>query len=600
MKYISLFIAVFVNMGILVTNAYADVPSTLHHQGRISVQGVNFEGTGDFRFLLYYAKTSGVITRLLWKNDDQKPETLTVPTTPVTVAVTKGLYSVQLGASPQVPLPLLAPSSDEQLYLRIWFDDGVNGIQQLSPDREISSVPFALRAASVANGSITSASLSSSIDIPNVLAGVEQIPVPQYWVSPQHPFSATFPTAFPSAPIVSSTPGILPTTINEITASGFSGTVDFPAAAQVPSDTITTESVATISAAIVDGRPAVSFSGDDGQTLKFAINASADGSGAWAISSIATGQPATGGLIGFSSLTVIDGKPAIAFQEGSPLGILKFAINSAADGSGIWSINTVAPGVGAVIGAQSLAMIDGRPAIAFSDSNVTPGQQFAINTAADGSGTWNLSDIGFPGLVFEGAALAVVDGRPAIAYHDQFGGLDSSLRFAINSMADATGSWTMTIVRPAGSQGVPYHFPRLALVNGFPAISFYFSGSTNSTVSSQRYRINTEVDATGSWNGLNLLGAQEDLIGAGSDIAQSGLAVIGGIPVVTHSADREGTQLEISVLTPTSLENVTLAEESAGSEVVDLGRNPGIFFINDGLKFWTPKPLEVNWIAVEQ
>ena len=52
--------------------------------------------------------------------------------------------------------------------LRVWFSDGVNGFQQLSPDRPFASVPYALSAgtaqsATIADGSINKSMLGSDV-----------------------------------------------------------------------------------------------------------------------------------------------------------------------------------------------------------------------------------------------------------------------------------------------------------------------------------------------------------------------------------------------------------------------------------------------------
>ena len=55
--------------------------------------------------------------------------------------------------------------------LRVWFSDGVNGFQQLSPDRPFASVPYAFSAgnaetagsAQIANGAVTKSMLSSEV-----------------------------------------------------------------------------------------------------------------------------------------------------------------------------------------------------------------------------------------------------------------------------------------------------------------------------------------------------------------------------------------------------------------------------------------------------
>ena len=52
--------------------------------------------------------------------------------------------------------------------LRVWFSDGVNGFQQLSPDRPFASVPYAFSAGSaqsaiIADGSISKSMLGSDV-----------------------------------------------------------------------------------------------------------------------------------------------------------------------------------------------------------------------------------------------------------------------------------------------------------------------------------------------------------------------------------------------------------------------------------------------------
>jgi hypothetical protein len=75
-----------------VVESGAAVPQLLNHQGRIAVAGVNFNGSGQFKFALVDA--TGLTT--YWSNDGTNNAN-TEPTSPVTLAVTKGLYSVLLG-----------------------------------------------------------------------------------------------------------------------------------------------------------------------------------------------------------------------------------------------------------------------------------------------------------------------------------------------------------------------------------------------------------------------------------------------------------------------------------------------------------------------
>ena len=133
--------------GLALGDACADVPTTIHHQGRIAVDGVNFNGSGRFKFMLYHSKDGADLVTPVWKNDDAAPTNLLAPSATVSIPVTKGLYSLLLGGESQVPLPAsIVPTSPDNLWLRIWFSDGVNGFQLLTPDRQIGAVAFARRA----------------------------------------------------------------------------------------------------------------------------------------------------------------------------------------------------------------------------------------------------------------------------------------------------------------------------------------------------------------------------------------------------------------------------------------------------------------------
>jgi hypothetical protein len=81
------------------------------------------------------------------------------------------LYAVLLG---NIALPGMG-AIDPQVFaqhgdatLRVWFSDGVNGFQQLSPDRPFALVPYAFSAgtakyATIADGSISKSMLGSDL-----------------------------------------------------------------------------------------------------------------------------------------------------------------------------------------------------------------------------------------------------------------------------------------------------------------------------------------------------------------------------------------------------------------------------------------------------
>ena len=129
--------------------ARAQVPGIINYQGRIVDNGTNFTGSGSFQFALV---NNGGTTNY-WSNDNTP---IGEPSASVSVTVTKGLYSVLLG---NAPMTAISPAvfTNSTVLLRVWFNDGVNGIQQLSPDQQIAAVGYALVAATVAGGGNVSA-----------------------------------------------------------------------------------------------------------------------------------------------------------------------------------------------------------------------------------------------------------------------------------------------------------------------------------------------------------------------------------------------------------------------------------------------------------
>ncbi|MCZ6675832.1 MAG: hypothetical protein O7E52_01150 [Candidatus Poribacteria bacterium] len=153
---------------------HAAIPSWIPHQGRIAVDNVNFDGTGEFRFLIYEdgdADHGNGNETAVWSHAETSPAAMGEPTGMVSIIVTKGLYVVGLGdPSMMAALPdPLEPHIGMTLFLRIWFNDGVNGFQQLAPDTPLGSVPFALLAARALVGEIEVTGSLSQLDSPDGL-----------------------------------------------------------------------------------------------------------------------------------------------------------------------------------------------------------------------------------------------------------------------------------------------------------------------------------------------------------------------------------------------------------------------------------------------
>jgi hypothetical protein len=126
------------------TEAAAAIPLVVNHQGRIIVGAIPFSGVGAFRFAL----VDTVAGTNLWTNDGSMIGTSQRPDVAVDVTVIGGVYSVGLGNT-TVPGMSAMPSSvfdGAEVALRIWFDDGVNGSQYLTPDQPMSSAAYAFHA----------------------------------------------------------------------------------------------------------------------------------------------------------------------------------------------------------------------------------------------------------------------------------------------------------------------------------------------------------------------------------------------------------------------------------------------------------------------
>ena len=154
----------FLMLGVVIS--IQAVPPVLNYAGQVAVNGEAFDGNGLFKFALVNA--DGNIT--YWSNDGTSVDG-SEPGASVAVAVNGGLYAVLLGNTAQQGMGSIDPQVFAQhgdAKLRVWFSDGVNGFQQLSPDRPFASVPYAFSAgtaqsATIADGSINKSMLGNDV-----------------------------------------------------------------------------------------------------------------------------------------------------------------------------------------------------------------------------------------------------------------------------------------------------------------------------------------------------------------------------------------------------------------------------------------------------
>ena len=126
------------------------------------IRRLPFTGTGSFRFAL----VDILGTTTYWSNDGTSA-TGSEPASSVSAEVDDG-FGVYLGDSTVTNMTAIDESvfDNDNLYLRVWFDDGANGSQLLTPDQRVASTAFAARAAKadkVADGAITESMLSAKL-----------------------------------------------------------------------------------------------------------------------------------------------------------------------------------------------------------------------------------------------------------------------------------------------------------------------------------------------------------------------------------------------------------------------------------------------------
>jgi hypothetical protein len=153
------------------------VPPVLNYAGQVAVNGEAFDGNGLFKFALVNADG----TTTYWSNDGTSVDG-SEPQASVSVTVNGGLYAVLLGNTAQQGMGAIDPTvfvQHSDAKLRVWFSDGVNGFQQLSPDRPFASVPYAFSAGTAQSATIADGSINKSMLGQDVIADLNRTVTPQ-------------------------------------------------------------------------------------------------------------------------------------------------------------------------------------------------------------------------------------------------------------------------------------------------------------------------------------------------------------------------------------------------------------------------------------
>lgn len=155
------FASLLIIIGVSSLTTLAQVPGILNHQGKITVNGTNYTGIGQFKFALVNAAGNATY----WSNDGSSTAG-TEPTTAVSLPVARGIFSVNLGDTTVANMTQVIPANaftNSGVYLRVWFNDGTDGSQLLMPDKQLTTVGYAFQAASALAYDETDPVFSTSI-----------------------------------------------------------------------------------------------------------------------------------------------------------------------------------------------------------------------------------------------------------------------------------------------------------------------------------------------------------------------------------------------------------------------------------------------------
>lgn len=114
-------------------------PPHMNYQGELKERGARLSGSAKMKFAIVKGCPDACVT--LWSNDSTSVAG-SEPTVSLEVAVSNGVFSVDLGAAPMTPLTSAALADAVGAALRVWVKT-TGAFEQLS-DQRLASVPFAL------------------------------------------------------------------------------------------------------------------------------------------------------------------------------------------------------------------------------------------------------------------------------------------------------------------------------------------------------------------------------------------------------------------------------------------------------------------------
>ena len=131
----------------------ATAPEQINYQAKVEMQGVPFDGVGQFKFAI--VDQAG--TNTYWSNDGTSVGG-NEPTDAVSLNVKGGLLNVMLGneAHPNMTTVSAFVFSYPDTWFRVWFGGKTgSSFERLTPDTRMASVPYAMISETVPDDSLS-------------------------------------------------------------------------------------------------------------------------------------------------------------------------------------------------------------------------------------------------------------------------------------------------------------------------------------------------------------------------------------------------------------------------------------------------------------
>lgn len=266
---------------------------------------------------------------------------------------------------------------------------------------------------------------------------------------------------------------------------------------------------------IVNGHPAITYFDMANQNVRYIRALDAQGS-AWGapITLVSTGAP--GGGHGPSQvMKVVNGRPAIAYWDGDQT--LSYMRASDANGDA-WGAPQVIDPTFDSGDYPSLEIVAGHPAVAYHNFN---GDAISYIRATDADGTtWGApvdaaGPLGTTTFSADAISLAVVNGRPAIAYLHH--GTETLAFTRANDDLGATWGAPITLDTDTAAG----YFVEIIIAGGVPVVAYH-----NLDVGDLRFMRASNADGS-AWNTPQIIDTVETGV-------TTSLALIGGLPSIAY------------------------------------------------------------------